>query len=325
MKKRLGASLLALSFGLSSGGAQAQIRIESTIEQKEDVVHRIESLAAFQREFHPLGGARDVLFQGNARAGLRIADPQANIQMTTRRGELTIRRINHGELGAVHYIATLRDSSSGEGLTILPGDLSVLDENSGPLSFSVRSFDASGLRASVIVLVDRSESMEPVMGEVVKATNALLDSLPDTMRCQVVPFAKETDWPDNDEGPCTAANAGLASVEAAGPTYLYEALEEAYRTLHIRADDHQTFVIVLTDGQPSSHERAEAAAALKGDIQTVFIWLGEKADNAEQVFKPFADTYVSDPQGAVRYLDAYFSVFADAIDKQALITVDKGE
>jgi len=135
-------------------------------------------------------------------------------------------------------------------------------------------------------------------------------------------FADTHDWYGSPDIPCTASNVGLPTITAGGGTNLYEALQAAYEELNTRNDHVQKAVIVLTDGRPSISPAKDVVEKLKGNTQTLFFWLGDKSDQAETLFAALADHYVDDSNNAVNYLQDYFDVYSDTVNKQAVITID---
>ena len=102
---------------------------------------------------------------------------------------------------------------------------------------------------------------------------------------------------------------------------MFAAMQEAYQTLHSRQEDAQSTLIVLTDGAPSDDELLSQVVKLKGDVNTIFIWLGKKSPQAENLFSPLADNYADDPQSALQHLDQYLSVYSTAVKMQSVLTV----
>ena len=255
--------------------------------------------------------------------GSTATDPATGVTVTATFGEVSIRSVHDDTTGHVSYVLGLRDKETGAALLIHEKEITVQDSSSTELPFDLQPFDEAKLPASVIVLVDQSGSMSTVMDEVVQTANWLFDTLPDHISCQAVLFAGEQDWYGDRDEPCTANDVALPdNVEAGGGTNLFGALRATYAELGNRNDQTQKVVIVLTDGNPTDEEIAGEVTPLKLDTYTIFIWLGMTASDAEEVFRPISDVYVSDPNGAWQHIESYLKIFSDAVEKQSVVTIE---
>lgn len=302
----------------------AQVLVSDN-EPKQAVYLEISPLEKFQQELDLYGPQIGLISsnspKGNPRINKRITDTRTGLTFIVRSGELALKRIEDSSNGDLRYLATLQDAWNGRARTISQSDIDLMDRNSQDVEFTLTPFSAESLPVSVVVMIDRSDSMNGFMPEVVEAANALFDMLPNQIRCEALIFETTHYWHGNFNDECSRDGVSLSTIQARGGTYLYTAMTDAYEHLNGREDDVLQTLIVLTDGRPLDPEQKAQALAAKGDVQTIFMWLGNSSSSAEADFAPFADAYVEDPDGAWRHLEDYFSVYADAFNKQSIITV----
>ena len=293
----------------------ANAQIVSTLEPEDPVNLNVQSVKDFKKGYSAIQADAQ---SGNASLAF---DPKNGVSVKVADGNVGLLGPWLTALGKLQYMVSLKDGQTGDALEITPDDISVF-LNQQPAKYKFKSVKQAKLPSSVIVVMDRSGSMAGAIGKVQEAASYLFDQMPTHMSCQAITFADTHDWYGNPDIPCTASNVGLPTITAGGGTNLYEALQAAYEELNTRNDHVQKAVIVLTDGQPSITPAKEIAEKLKGDTQTLLFWLGDKFDQAETLFAPLADHYVDDSNGALNYLHNYFDVYSDAINKQAVITID---
>lgn len=326
MKSTLAAvSTLALSICLvARGDSQTLV---SDLDPKGEVNFEISSVDIFQQELDLYGPQIGLVPQsshnGNPRINMRISDTRTGLTFVASSGELSLKRIEESPSGQLQYLATIKDSWTGRARTISQSDITLLDQNSDEVSFKLTPFTSTQLPASVVVALDSSASMNGYMPQVIEAANHLFDALPEQLHCRALVFGSGFSWYGSGESNCTSEALSIPSISAAGGTELFTAMTSAYLRLNAREDDVLKTLIVLTDGAPTDDDKRFGTLAAKGEVQTIFLWLGDKSIDAETQFAAFADAYVDDPDGAWRHLESYFAVYSDALNKQSIISVVK--
>ena len=228
------------------------------------------------------------------------------------------------DAGKIALVVSGKDES-GNPVKIVDDTLWVggTDGNQEPVV--IDSFENAQAPMIVEVLVDTSGSMNNHIGSVVDAAKNLLDGLPDHMLCGVISFGKKIiDFAEKGYPSCAADNFKLDAIKSGGGTPLFGALKAAYTKLNNPAlENHQKSVVVLTDGGPSDEKIKDAVTALQNGTNTIFFWLGNKNNDAEQVVKPLATNFVATDQDAVTKLSDYFDKYREAIAAQAVIVLSK--
>lgn len=287
----------------------------SSLEPTEPVLLEIDSLEDFQKTLN-------VLPKVISKNAPNVAVSQTTgLTVVADKGRLTMAGPFPTNSGSAQYILSLIDEVSGAPLTIAPKNITLSNNGQSINPYVIDNFPKADIRTGVVILADSSGSMGGFLPELIDSANALFEQLPDHMSCRALVFESTHYWVGDPDGPCTPDAIGLHSISAGGGTMLYEALKEAYTDLHSR-NYRQTIVIVLTDGMPSSIALKDEIERLRNGIPTLFFWLGNTSPEAEELFGPLADSYVSDPNGAWQYLKNYFAVYAEVMNKQAVITIE---
>ncbi|MDJ0922257.1 MAG: VWA domain-containing protein [Henriciella sp.] len=317
------ASVLIGVLGLSAS-SDAQILV-SDLEPKGEVNLSLTPVEQFQQDLDlygpQFGIVEHVSKTGDPRLNRSVTDTNAGLTFISRLGDLSVKRIEDSADGEPRYVLSLKDGRTSMPRRMRPNDIHLIDQNANDVAFRLSPFTNTNLPVSVVIMLDASGSMNGYMPQVVSAANALYDELPEHFRCEALAFESEHTWYGSPSLACNSRNVSIPAIQANGGTNLFTAMAAAYRRLNTRPDDVIKTLIVLTDGAPGDRSIRSEAQAQKGDVQTIFIWLGDKSQSAESQFLGLADAYVDDPEGAWRHLDQIFSVYSDALSKQSVLTV----
>ena len=164
--------------------------------------------------------------------------------------------------------------------------LAVEESDTGVAEFRLAEQDFTHY---LILVVDRSSSIEAAMPDVKKAAAGLVKSLAGPVNISIMSFGSDIDTDHNFSTDKKSLVGAVAKIRPWGGTALFDALYEACEELNTRAgiNDLKT-IICLTDGQDSTpsgqhrlsrHEPHEVTkSALDKNIRVITLGLGNDID-----------------------------------------------
>lgn len=203
--------------------------------------------------------------------------------------------------------------------------LAVYTTSGEPLCFAAEEVTAGAPPMSFALLLDRSGSMAPVIGEVRDAAKRFIADLPDHATCKVAAFDATASY-ERAEGfgtsTCASGNFPMSGLVAKGATNLFEPLAELYGWMNEPARaDHQRAVIIITDGGVNENvEIGPLVKTLKGETLTFVYFLGGQDDTWLQ---GHADSYLTHSGDLKGQLGRYFNVVSDAFAKQTVLHLEE--
>lgn len=169
----------------------------------------------------------------------------------------------------------------------LTNDLLTVEENAaGIAEFKLAPQDFTHY---LILVIDRSSSIESAMPDVKKAAAVLVKSLAGPVSISIMSFGSDIDMDHNFSTDKKSLVGAIAKIRPWGGTALFDALYEACEELNTRAgiNDLKT-IVCLTDGQDSTpsgqhrlsrHEPHEVTkSALDKNIRVITLGLGNDID-----------------------------------------------
>lgn len=220
------------------------------------------------------------------------------------------------------FVVVGRDRANGQPVDMSGRAIAVMGPDGIMRAYDTQSFTAARTPMVVNLLIDVSGSMGGHMAQVIAAAKDLLGHIPGHVQCNVVTFGEHIRKLDGHMAPCDPAHFDFSRVIARGGTPLFTALRENLAEMNApKFTDHQRVTLILTDGRPGDEEVMTSIPALKKDTVTVFFWLGNKGSDAEDLLRPYADTFVTDAKSAVDNLDQYFTALAENAKRQTVIIV----
>lgn len=142
----------------------------------------------------------------------------------------------------------------------------------------------------LVLLIDRSSSIEQAMPDVKKAATGLVDSLAGSVNISVMSFGSDIDIDHDFSDDKKSLNSAILKIRPWGGTALFDALYDSCEELNKKAglNDLKT-VVCLTDGQDSTpsgqhrlsrHEPEEVSKiALDSNIRVINLGLGNEIDS----------------------------------------------
>ena len=178
----------------------------------------------------------------------------------------------------------------------LRADSMVINEDATGISSFELSFQKN--RHYMVLVIDRSSSIEPAMNEVKRAAASFVESMVSDVSMSVLSFGSDIDFAHSFSSDGQSLVAAIAKLRPWGGTALYDAIYTACEELQNKAGrtDLKT-VVCLTDGHDSTpngqtpmstHTPAEVTKlATEKGVRLITVGLGNDID--ESVLKSFAD------------------------------------
>ena len=146
-----------------------------------------------------------------------------------------------------------------------------LFENGTARPLTVRCPDPSGVN-SVVMVLDNSGSMQPVMPKLIEAASLLVDSLGSNDECAIVTFGRDITLRQDFTTDKALLKTALASLQAEGGTALFDASIEGIDRLTARAGNRAA--VIITDGEDNMSSSTDAdviahAVAAKAKLYTI--------------------------------------------------------
>lgn len=141
----------------------------------------------------------------------------------------------------------------------------------------------------LVLVVDRSSSIETAMPDIKKAAAVLVESLAGPVNIAILSFGSDIDINHDFSGDKKSLNSAIGKIRPWGGTALFDAMYEACEELNTKAglNDLKT-IVCLTDGQDSTpsgrnrlsrHEPQEVTkSALDKNIRVICLGLGDDID-----------------------------------------------
>lgn len=230
----------------------------------------------------------------------------------------------HKTAKGVQIVASFKDTA---GNFVVPpvSNLAVYDIGGKKLCFDYEDVEIAAPPMLFALLLDRSGSMETVIGDVTRTARRFLGLLPDSAQCMVGSFSD--DYTDHGYGqlqPCQSRYFDLRGIMALGGTDLYTPLLDMYRFMgQPQFKNHQKAVIIVTDGvisdTPEEAERRKYVLLQeKQDTLTFTFWLGEHSD---QHLAELADGFMAQGSNIRSTLAGYFDAIGNAYRKQRVLNI----
>ena len=209
----------------------------------------------------------------------------------------------------------------GEGRFVLPPDASIgtFTLNGVETPRLVTPFKESSQQVFVDLLLDRSGSMEEVIGDVKRAASEFMALLPFSQAlCRITSF--NGNYTRHTEGyePCVPGIHQVGWIKAGGGTDIYQPLLDAYRDGPVDPETMR-LVVVVSDGVGRSRVSYDEVMVAKNAATFVY-WLG---DYDEDRLKGVADTFIHGKDDIANLLGRYFGQVAGAVSNQVVISIGK--
>lgn len=303
-----------------------KITIKSKYDFEQDISLKIRTDPALipSEELIAVVSALD-LFDANGvaiRSGFDI-DPQHDLVIGFSGGSADIIKA-HKTAGGVQIVASFKDAA-GNFVEPPRSSLAVYDIGGKKLCFDYEDVEIAAPPMMFGLLLDRSGSMEAVIGDVTRTAQGFLNLLPDTAQCMVGSFSDDyTDHGNNQLQSCQPGHFDLQGITALGGTDLYTPLLDMYRFMgQPQFKNHQKAVIIVTDGVISDtpKEALRRKAILlqaKQDVLTFTYWLG---DHSDQHLAELADGFMAQGSNVRGTLAGYFDTIGNAYRKQRVLNI----
>ncbi|PKL41892.1 MAG: hypothetical protein CVV41_17150 [Candidatus Riflebacteria bacterium HGW-Riflebacteria-1] len=199
--------------------------------------------------------------------------------------ELTT-RITHADASGFPVVEAMLQVYHDQPFDLTPEKLSVEESGSKVSEFKLLPKDFTHY---LVLVVDRSSSIEPAMLDVKKAAAGLIKSLAGPVNIAILSFGSDIDVDHDFSTDKKSLVEAIGKIRPWGGTVLFDAIYEACEELNTRAgiNDLKT-VICLTDGQDSTpsgrhrlsrHEPHEVTkSALDKNIRVISLGLGNDID-----------------------------------------------
>ncbi|WP_444994765.1 vWA domain-containing protein [Aliikangiella sp. IMCC44359] len=172
------------------------------------------------------------------------------------------------------------------------------------------------------LLLDKSGSMENVIGEVKSEAKRFLKLLPKSSLCAVASFNSSYHYAHKNYQSCHGNNFGIDAMTSSGGTDIYKPLKSAYSNLSgAFFKDYQKAVIIITDGYTVKDEqRKQELLSLKKDTLTFVHFIG---GNEKDALEGITDHFTA-PNGNVKdVLAQYFNVISNGYKAQKVLHVQQ--
>ncbi len=122
-------------------------------------------------------------------------------------------------------------------------------ENNTPQQIRARCPDPNQIN-SVVLVLDNSGSMFPVMSKLIEAAGRLVDSLGANDECAILVFGRTVAMVHDFSTDKVSLNAALQTLTASGGTPLFDASYEAVNALSLRTGNRHA--VIITDGEDNT-------------------------------------------------------------------------
>jgi Ca-activated chloride channel homolog len=182
-------------------------------------------------------------------------------------GGITINTVDDSEFPTIRIFATVTDRNGDAVRGLTAGDFSSLVAGQPAEIVAVEEIVTGNVGASVVLVIDSSESMfGNALANTKAAANLLIDQLRESDEVAVFDFDTDIRLVQPFTRDLAAARAAVDSITAGGVTSLYDAAYSGVDEAVQNASTDQRFVVLITDGQQFPTDNFDNAARAAAEL-----------------------------------------------------------